>query len=64
MGLIAQEVEKVFPQWVKINSAGYKDLTVSGFEGLTAEAIRELKAENNALKARIEALEAKLNARQ
>jgi hypothetical protein len=60
MGLVAQDVEEVFPQWVKTDNQGYKDLTVSGFEALTAEAIRELKQENVALKARIERLEARL----
>lgn len=60
MGLIGQEVEKVFPEWVGTDKDGYKNLTVGGFEALTAEAIRELKAENDALKARIKALEARL----
>ena len=60
MGLIAQEVEKVFPQWVKSNADGYKDLNIGGFEALTAEAIRELKAESDALKARIAVLEEEL----
>lgn len=57
MGLISQEVEKVFPQWVKTNPEGYKDLTIGGFEALTAEAMRELKSENDALKQRIAVLE-------
>jgi len=57
MGMIGQEVEKVFPQWVGSDKYGYKDLTFRGFEALTVEAIRELKAENEALKKRIEALE-------
>ncbi len=71
MGLIAQEVEKVFPQWVKTDAQGYKDLTVGGFEALTAEAIRELQLENDELKAknieleaRIKAIETKLNVGQ
>ncbi|MBI5525617.1 MAG: tail fiber domain-containing protein [Deltaproteobacteria bacterium] len=51
MGMIAQEVEKVFPQWVGTNKDGMKDLTIGGFEALTVEAMRELKAENDALKA-------------
>jgi hypothetical protein len=61
MGLIAQEVEKVFPEWITTDSEGYKNLTVTGFEALTAESFKELKAENDALRARIEALEARLN---
>lgn len=60
MGMIGQEVEKVFPQWVGTDKNGYKSITFRGFEALTVEAIRELKAENDALKQRIEALESKL----
>jgi len=58
MGMIAQEVEKVFPQWVGTDANGYKDLTYRGFEALAVEAIRELKAENESLKQRIKNLEA------
>jgi hypothetical protein len=47
MGLIAQEVEKVFPQWVGRDARGYRTLTIGGFEGLTAEAIRELRVEKD-----------------
>lgn len=61
MGLIAQEVEEAFPKWIKTNNEGYKDLTVIGFEALTAEAIRELKQKNEALEKRLEALELKVN---
>jgi hypothetical protein len=61
MGMIAQEVEKVFPEWVGTNSEGYKMLTYRGFEPLVVEAIRELKAENEMLKSKLEALESKLN---
>lgn len=61
MGLIGQEVEQVFPEWVKTDALGYKDVTVTGFEALTVEAIREIKTENEALKARVMALEAKMS---
>jgi hypothetical protein len=47
MGLIAQEVEAVFPQWVGEDATGYKTLSVGGFEGLVAEALRELRAEKD-----------------
>jgi hypothetical protein len=42
-GMIAQEVEKVFPEWVAVDSAGYKYITFRGFEAVAAEAIKELK---------------------
>ncbi|HWL95107.1 MAG TPA: tail fiber domain-containing protein [Phycisphaerae bacterium] len=47
MGMIADEVEKVFPQWVGRDAEGYRTLTIGGFEGLTAEALRELRAEKD-----------------
>lgn len=50
MGLIAQEVEQVFPEWVGVDPEGFKDLTIRGFEALTVEAFKELKQEIDALK--------------
>jgi len=49
MGMIGQEVAKVFPEWVSEDSAGMKLLSIRGFEALTVEAVRELKAENTLL---------------
>ena len=49
-GLIAQEVEKVFPDWVTIAPNGYKALTIRGFEALVIEALRELHDEIQKLK--------------
>jgi hypothetical protein len=60
-GLIADEVERVFPQWVGRDPKGFKTLTVAGFEALTAEALRELRQEKDSQmshqQARIEALQ-------
>lgn len=50
MGLIAQEVEEVFPEWVGTDSKGYKTLTIIGLEALTVEALREIKDEIDSLK--------------
>lgn len=72
-GLIAQEVERVFPEWVGTDANGFKTLTVAGFEALTTEALRELRAEKDAeiaalrselevQRLRLERLEAKLSA--
>lgn len=62
IGMIAQEVEEVFPDWVDEGADGYKFLTVRGFTALTVEALRELRAEQDAqiteLQARLTALEA------
>ncbi|MBX3356523.1 MAG: tail fiber domain-containing protein [Phycisphaeraceae bacterium] len=48
-GLIAQEVEAIFPEWIGEDSRGFKTLTVIGFEGLVVEALRELEQSNTRL---------------
>ena len=48
MGLIAQEVEKVFPDWVETGPEGYKRVTVRGLEALVVEALRQLNEEHKA----------------
>ena len=55
IGMIAQQVEAAFPEWVKEDQDGYKALSYEGFEALTVEAIRELHDEFGG---RIEKLEA------
>lgn len=50
MGLVAQDVEPVFPEWVGHDLDGTKTLSIFGFEALTIEAFRELKDEIKALK--------------
>ncbi len=47
IGMIAQEVEQVFPDWVHETADGYKRLTYHGFEALTVEALRELRSERD-----------------
>jgi len=71
MGMVAQEVEKVFPEWVSTGPDGNKWMGFQGFEALTVEAIRELKqgndalkTENEQLKRRLDSLEKKLDARE
>ena len=53
-GLIAQEVEKVFPEVIREDNEGYKALSYSELIPVLIEAIKEQEK-------RIEALEAKLN---
>ncbi len=57
MGLVAQEVEPVFPEWVGTGPDGDKELTLQGFEAVVIEALRDLKAEVDGLAARLESLE-------
>jgi hypothetical protein len=49
IGMIAQEVEEVFPDWVSDGGHGYKTVTFRGFEALTVEALRELREERDRL---------------
>lgn len=48
MGLVAQEVEKVFPDWVETGTDGFKRVTVRGMEALMVEALRELQHRQDA----------------
>jgi hypothetical protein len=50
MGFIAQDVEKIIPQWVKTNGEGYKTLTIAGDTALLVEAIKEQQKQIAALK--------------
>lgn len=61
IGLIAQEVEKGFPELVLTENDGYKALDYDRFTAVLLAAVKELNKENDALKKRLEALEAKLN---
>ena len=56
-GLIAQEVEKVFPEWVGSDPEGFKTVTVRGLEALSVEAMRTLRNDNDALRAQVSKLE-------
>lgn len=49
-GLIAQEVEKVYPEMIKDMGDGYKGVDYIGMIGPLVGAIKELKQENDTLK--------------
>jgi hypothetical protein len=59
VGFLAQDVEKAFPSWVAPDGEGNKTVTVRGFEALVVESFRALKAENDELRAQLEALRGK-----
>jgi hypothetical protein len=65
IGLIAQDVEDVFPEVVTTPDDGTceKGLLATGMDAVLIEAIKELKAENELLKERLEALERKIEQR-
>jgi hypothetical protein len=55
-GLIAQDVEKIFPELVSTDDKGYKTVNYAELPYLTLAAVKELKVENDALKAQLAAL--------
>ena len=57
VGFVAQDVESVFPDWVGLDSEGFKTLTIRGFEALVVEALKELKAENERLSGQLKQLQ-------
>ena len=56
-GIIAQDIEKVLPEVITENTEGIKHVNYGGVTALLVEAIKELKAQNEDLKARIVKLE-------
>ncbi|HVY13092.1 MAG TPA: tail fiber domain-containing protein [Alphaproteobacteria bacterium] len=61
MGLVAQDVEKVFPEVVS-TTGGTKGIDYAKMVAPLVEAIRQLKEDNDALRAKVNALEARLPA--
>jgi hypothetical protein len=61
VGFIAQEVEKVFPEWVATTPQGEKALNPVGLEALLVEGIRELADRTKRLESEIAALRARLD---
>jgi hypothetical protein len=57
IGLVAQEVEAVFPEWVGVDAEGYKHVTVRGLEALTVEALRELTIQIDDIRRRLDGIE-------
>jgi Chaperone of endosialidase len=51
-GLIAQEVEQVFPDWVREYGA-HKSIAMPGFEALLIESLKELKSEIQKIKSHL-----------
>jgi hypothetical protein len=59
IGVVAQELEQVFPAMVEEDKDGIKSVKYSVFVPMLVKAIQELKAQNDTLIARVVALEAK-----
>jgi hypothetical protein len=56
VGVIAQDVEKVFPELVSINSEGYKSVAYDGLIGLLIESIKDQQQEIFELKQTVKQL--------
>lgn len=63
IGFIAQEVETMFPELVKTDSAGYKAVNYAQMTAVLVEAIKELKKENGQLRSDNAEMKAELNTR-
>jgi hypothetical protein len=57
-GFIAQEVEKVMPDWVTEDNKGFKTITTRGIDAMLVESVRTLREQNDELRDRVKALEA------
>src|SRR5262249_39942454 len=55
-GLVAQDVEQVLPELVETGKDGFKAVNYSALPLFTIQAVKELKAQNDALKAETDAL--------
>ena len=51
-GFIAQDVEKIYPEWVHIDREGYRAIDTTGLDAMEVDAIRTLKERNDALEAK------------
>lgn len=63
VGLMADDVEAVFPDWVSVDSNGLRMVTERATTALMVEALRELRAEKDAEAAELQADNAELKAR-
>jgi len=57
IGFIAQEVQETFPEAVNKSTDGYLDFNIHSVNAALVNAVKELKAENDLLKERLERIE-------
>lgn len=57
IGLMADEVERVFPDWVSTDTSGLRYVSERGLSALMVEALRDLRAEKDAVAASAAAAE-------
>lgn len=56
LGLIAQEVEKVYPELIMVDNEGFKSMDYMSFTAVLLEAVKELKSQNEDLNKQVEFL--------
>ena len=61
IGLVAQNVEDVIPELVSTDRKGYKAVSYDKLTAILVEAVKELKAENDQLKAKTEHQQAQID---
>lgn len=59
VGFVAQDVQKVFPEAVSLCNDGYFDFNMHSVNVALVNAVKELKTENDRLKAKISSLESR-----
>ena len=62
-GMLAQEVEDVFPSWVSRGTDGYLALSYEGFQALAVESMRAMRTEYTDIGARVDETAALCQAR-
>ena len=61
IGVIAQEVEKVYPDLVKTTNLNHKSVDYGKLTAVLIESIKELKNENTTLKNNLDELQSKVD---
>jgi hypothetical protein len=61
-GFVAQDIEKVFPNWVSEDPHGFKTVDTRGVDALLVESVRALRSENDILRAQSAKVEDRLKA--
>lgn len=61
IGIIAQNLEKIFPQFINKDLNGYKTIDYGQLSAVLIKAIQELENENKLLRKRMKLIEAKVN---
>jgi hypothetical protein len=60
-GFVAQEVEKVFPSWVRTDDKGFKQINVDQLAGVIVQGVNELNEKNKAQESEIKELRVALS---